>query len=282
MPDAPVRRAAVAGTWYPGRPDALTAEIDRYLSQVGDTPAGELIAIIAPHAGLMFSGPVGAWSYAAARGRVYELAVLVGPSHYAGFDGVAAFERGAFATPLGDIPIDERTAAAVIESSSMVRALRQPHDREHSLEMQLPFLRRVLPTVPIVPLLMGYQTRATVEDLASALARTLLGRRALLVASTDLSHYFDARTAARLDGRFTEAVRKFDVDGLFVEFESYPEHERGRYVGCGAGAALAVLRAASLLGARQTRVLKYANSGDVSGDYSGVVGYLAAAVGNFA
>jgi AmmeMemoRadiSam system protein B len=281
MPDTPVRPAAVAGTWYPGRPDALTAEIDRYLGHAGETPAGELIALIAPHAGLMFSGPVGAWSYAAARGRRFDVAVLIGPSHYVGFDGVAAYERGRFATPLGDLAIDEGTTAAIMAATSVVKALREPHAREHSLEMQLPFLRRVLPDVPIVPLLMGFQTRATIEDLASALVRTLTGRRALLIASTDLSHYFDARTAAELDGRFTEAVRRFDVDGLFVEFESYPEHERGRYVGCGAGPALAVLRAASRLGARQTRILKYGNSGDVSGDYGGVVGYLSAAIGNF-
>jgi len=281
MADMPVRQAAVAGTWYPGRPDALTADIDRYLANVGETPRGELIALIAPHAGLMFSGPVGAWSYATARGREFDVAVLVGPSHYVGFDGVAAYERGRFATPLGDIPIDDRIAAAIVSAASCVRPMREPHAREHSLEMQLPFLRRVLPEVPIVPLLMGFQTRATVEDLASAIAETLTGRRALLVASTDLSHYFDAREAAKLDGRVADAVRRFDIEGLFVEFESYPEHERGRYVGCGAGPALAVLRAASLLGARQTRILKYANSGDVSGDYSGVVGYLAAAVGNF-
>lgn len=281
MPDSPVRHAAVAGSWYPGRPDTLTAEVDRYLGQVGDTPAGEVLAVIAPHAGLMYSGPVGAWSYAAVRGRQFDVAVLVGPSHYVGFDGVAAYERGRFATPLGDAAIDEGTAEAIIRAASGVRSMRDPHMREHSLEMQLPFLRRVAPDVPIVPLLMGFQTRATIEDLAAALGRALAGSRVLLIASTDLSHYFDARTAARLDGRVIDAVRRFDVDGLLAEFESYPEHDRGRYVGCGGGPAIAVLRAASLLGARQTRILKYANSGDVSGDYDAVVGYLAAAVGNF-
>jgi MEMO1 family protein len=162
-----------------------------------------------------------------------------------------------------------------------VRALPAAHSREHSLEMQLPFLRRLLPDLPIVPLLMGYQTRDTIEALAQALADALASHRSLLVASTDLSHYFDATQAARLDGRVRECVAQFDPERLLDVFESYPEEERGRYVACGGGPAISVMMAARALGARDARVLKYAHSGEISGDYGGVVGYLAAVMGNF-
>jgi AmmeMemoRadiSam system protein B len=163
----------------------------------------------------------------------------------------------------------------------MATDLASAHTREHSLEMHLPFLRRLLPAVPIVPIVIGYQVREAIEGLAEALTTAARSRRALLVASTDLSHYFDAKTAASLDGRVQERIERFDPEGLLALFEQYPEDERGRYVACGGGAAIAVMLAARQLGARHGRVLKYANSGDVSGDYDAVVGYLAAVFGSF-
>jgi hypothetical protein len=147
--------------------------------------------------------------------------------------------------------------------------------------MQLPFLARLLPDVPIVPLLMGHQTAETIRALAEALADALPSRRALLVASTDLSHYFDATTAGKLDAQVRGAVAAFDAERLLALFERYPEHERGRYVGCGIGPAIAVMRAARALGAEDARVLKYAHSGDISGDHAAVVGYLAAGLGTY-
>lgn len=274
------RAAAVAGTWYPGSAGALTREVDAYLDAATPGPRGRVHAVIAPHAGLMFSGPVGAYAYKAAAAGTYDVAVLVGPSHFVGFDGVALWPDGAFDTPLGAAPVDVAGARA-LAAFDVVQPLPKAHQREHSLEMQLPFLRRLLPDVPIVPLLMGDQTRATIDALASAIASTFAGRRALLVASTDLSHYFDADTAKGLDRRVCDLVEAFDATGLLDLFEQYPEGERGRYVACGGGAAIAVMKAARALGARDGRVLKYAHSGDVSGDYDGVVGYLAAAFGVF-
>lgn len=274
------RPAAVAGTWYPGSAGALTREVDAYLDLATAGPPGRLQAVIAPHAGLMFSGPVGAYAYKAAANGSYDVAVLVGPSHFVGFEGVALWPDGAFDTPLGAAAIDEAGARA-IAAFDVVQRLPQVHRREHSLEMQLPFLRRLLPEVPIVPLLIGYQQRATIEALAHAIASAFGGRRALLVASTDLSHYFDAATAKTLDRRVCDAVGAFDPVALLDLFEQYPEGERGRYVACGGGAAIAVMMAARALGARDGRVLKYAHSGEVSGDYDGVVGYLAAAFGVF-
>jgi MEMO1 family protein len=278
----PNRPAAVAGTWYPGTAGALAREVDSHLAGVGATPRGRIDAIIAPHAGMMFSGPVGAWAYkAAAAAAPYDAAILLGPSHFVAFDGVALYPDGAFETPLGPAAIDTAIASKLLESSSVIQALPAAHRREHSLEMQLPFLRRLLPDVPIVPLLMGFQTRETIDAAARALADAASGRRVLLVASTDLSHYFDAATAATLDARVQDAVAAFDPDRLLTLFEQYPESERGRYVACGGGPAIAVMLAARARGAREGRVLKYAHSGDISGDRSAVVGYLAAALGTF-
>jgi AmmeMemoRadiSam system protein B len=275
-----IRPAAVAGTWYPGTPGALTEEVDVYLSAARSAPAGRLQGIIAPHAGIMFSGPVAAYAYGASAMGDYDVAVLIGPSHFAAFDGAALWPDGAFDSPLGPARVDEAGAEA-LAASPIVHRLPSAHRREHSLEMQLPFLRRVHPDLPIVPVLIGFQKRETIDALAEAVVRAFAGRRALLIASTDLSHYFDAETAKRLDARVQRCVNTFDPDALLDLFEEYPENERGRYVACGGGAAIAVMKAARTLGAKEGRVLKYAHSGEVSGDYDGVVGYLAAGFGSF-
>jgi predicted class III extradiol MEMO1 family dioxygenase len=296
------RPAAVAGTWYPAVPAALVRDVDGYLASVDQEamPRGRLDAVIAPHAGLMFSGPVGAYAYtvAAAHGP-FDAVILAGPSHFVAFDGVALYPSGAFDSPLGPARIDEGLGQALLDASPLIRAMPAAHGREHSLEMQLPFIRRLLPDAAIVPLLMGYQTRETIEDLAGALIRvsgapvspkplgeggpkpTDESRRILLVASTDLSHYFDAAKAETLDARVQECVAACDPERLLDIFEKYPEGERGRYVACGGGPAIAVMMAARARGARHGRVLKYMHSGQISGDNSGVVGYLAGALGTF-
>jgi MEMO1 family protein len=273
-----LRPAAVAGSWYPGTREALSRDVDDYVALSATGPLREVRAILAPHAGLMFSGPVGAWAYRAAASNDYDVAVLVGPSHFVAFDGIALYPEGAFDSPLGPVAVDPEGSAA-LAAYDIVQSLPAAHRREHSLEMQLPFLRRLFPDLPIVPLLMGYQTRETIDALATAMAAVFAGRRALLVASSDLSHYFDASTAASLDGRVQACVSAFDVDGLLALFEQYPEHERGRFVACGGGPMISVMAAARALGATEGRVLKYAHSGEISGDNDGVVGYLAAAFG---
>jgi AmmeMemoRadiSam system protein B len=275
-----IRPAAVAGTWYPGTAGALTRDVDEYLQAATSGPSGNVTAIIAPHAGLMFSGPVGAYAYKATTHQAFDVAVLVGPSHFVGFDGAAIWPAGGFDSPLGTARIDE-DAARAMTSSPIVKSLPAAHAREHSLEMQLPFLRRLHPDLPIVPVLIGFQHRSTIDALADAIVGACQGRRPLIVASTDLSHYFDAKMAGTLDRRVQDYVSAFDPEGLLDLFEEYPEHERGRYVACGGGAAIAVMKAARSLGATHGRVLKYAHSGEVSGDYDGVVGYLAAAFGTF-
>lgn len=271
----PVRRAAVAGSWYPGTAVSLASEIDRYCARVTDRVGGEIRAVIAPHAGLMYSGPVAAHAYVQLPGRAYDVIVLVGPSHYASFQGVAVVSRGAFETPLGIVPIAADVADALMADSTLVHERPEAHAREHSLEMQLPFLQRLLPGVPIVPLVMGGQTPATRQGLGAALARVLADRRALLVASSDLSHYHDAADAAALDGIVVNAMAAFDVDAFERAIDASREHA------CGGGPIASVMRAARDTGARDARVLCYQDSGDVSGDKSAVVGYVSAVLGVF-
>jgi len=271
----PIRRAAVAGSWYPGTQAALAAAVDAHLAPIARDLAGDLVALVAPHAGLMYSGPVAAQAYRVLRGRRFDVAVLVGPSHFVGFDGVAIYPGGGFETPFGVATIDEVCAARLRDASSIAHDNTAVHAREHSLEMQLPFVQRLAPGVPIVPVLMGYQTADTARALGDALAVALSGRNTLIVASTDLSHYHDAATAARLDAVVIDHVARFDADGLQRALDRQPEHA------CGGGPLVSVMRAAKTLGARDAVVLDYADSGDVSGDKSAVVGYLAAAFGTF-
>jgi MEMO1 family protein len=198
--------------------------------------------------------------------------VMVGPSHFVAFDGVAVYARGGFASPLGIAPIDEAFAQELLAATPVVHEDRGSHRKEHSLEMQLPFVRRVAPGSAIVPLLIGQQTEATARELGEVLGQLARTRSTVLVASTDLSHYEDAKTAQDLDQVVLEHVRTFDPDGLQSSLLKNPSHA------CGGGAAVAVMRAARALGATQGSVLHYADSGDVSGDKSSVVGYMAAAL----
>jgi hypothetical protein len=199
--------------------------------------------------------------------------VLVGPSHFVGFEGVSIWPRGSWQTPFGPVQVDETLAQAVAAASPEIVENREAHGREHSLEMQLPFIARLLPGVPIVPMVMGFQSRETAFGLGGAIAAAVRDRDdALLVASSDLSHYEDARVAARMDAVVLEHVEQCDADGLMQTLERQPHHA------CGGGPVVAVLHAARQLGATRARVLKYGDSGDVSGDKSSVVGYMAAAI----
>jgi AmmeMemoRadiSam system protein B len=270
---ATLRPAAVAGSWYPGTAEAISREVDGYLDRAAVAPLpGRLVALVSPHAGLRYSGPVAAFGYSLLRGRRTLTAVLVGPSHRAAFDGVAVHARGAWETPLGRAPVDEAVAAAILDAgSAVVHEDARVHREEHSLEMQMPFLQRVLTSFRIVPLLMGTQSRAEIDALAAGLAEALAGREVVLVASSDLSHYEPAAVANRLDAIVVDHVARYDDAALLARLESHGN------VACGGGPIVAVMRAARLLGADGASVLKYGDSGDVAArDKSQVVGYLSA------
>jgi AmmeMemoRadiSam system protein B len=269
-----VRQAAVAGSWYPGDADALADEVEGHLGTArAARPAGALVALISPHAGLRYSGPVAAWGYSLLRGGAPSTIVLVGPSHRMPFRGVSLWAAGEWETPLGPLAVAEDVAARLLAADARIKGDVRPHLTEHSLEMQLPFLKHLAPRARIVPMLMGSQTRDEVDMLASALAAVLPGEDVLLVASSDLSHYHPAQEAAALDAVVIENVRRFDAQGLMHALEADRQHA------CGGGPMVAVMKAAAALGADGASILRYADSGDVEdGDKRRVVGYMSAAL----
>ncbi len=270
---SPLRRLAFAGTWYTGNPNRLADDVDAALDAAG-VSSSRARAVVSPHAGLIYSGHVAAHSYRALGSSPREAVVLVGPSHYEAFRGCAMLRQGALETPWGTLPIAESLADALAAKTSLVsRAFEQIHAREHSLELQLPFLARVLPDTPVIPILMGDQSRGVAFGLGDALAETFGGRDVALVASSDLSHYQDAITAQRMDRVVLDSLDALDPERLMAALEREPHHA------CGGGPMVAVLRAARRMGATAGGVLKYADSGDVSGDKSSVVGYVSAAFG---
>ncbi|HPC47969.1 MAG TPA: AmmeMemoRadiSam system protein B [Deltaproteobacteria bacterium] len=269
----PVRRPAIAGSWYPGDPETLIRDIDRYLSAVKDTaPVPRPLALIAPHAGYMYSGPVAAYAYRTVEGLSYETVVVISPSHRASFPGISVWPRGFYETPLGLIEVDETLCAALL-SSPHIHDDTRPHGPEHALEIQLPFLQRVLGSFRLCPLIMGRQDRETCEGLAKALhANITTPLNTLVVASSDLSHFHSASRAENMDKRVVRHIESLDTAALSADLE------QDACEACGGGPIVAAMDYARRKGAAHAKVLCYAHSGHVTGDTSSVVGYLAAVI----
>ncbi|MDD3643265.1 MAG: AmmeMemoRadiSam system protein B [Candidatus Krumholzibacteria bacterium] len=273
-----VRKPAVAGQFYAADPASLRAQISELLdgSQVC-RPPGEIIALICPHAGYIYSGGVAAAGYSLISGGPYETVVVIAPCHVDFFGYSSVYDGDAYETPLGRIPVD-RELASRIAGGGLIRLGGAGHELgrggrgEHSLEVQLPFLQVAIGEFRLVPIVMGDQSAPAIEALGASLARELKGARALIVASTDLSHFHDDRSARSLDGVFMENISSFDVEGLREALA------QGSTEACGGGPAAAALIAAAGLGADRCSILRYATSGDVSGDRGNVVGYVSAAI----
>jgi hypothetical protein len=267
---SPRRRLAFAGTWYAGDPVRLAREVDAWLAE--SEPMSRVRAIVSPHAGLRYSGRVAARAYAALGVAPRSAVILVGPSHHAAFPGCAVLARGTVDSPWQPHPVAADLADALVAATPAVTTAGEDlHANEHSLELQLPLLSRVQPGVPLVLILMGEQTREVAFALGGALARVTQGSDVALVASSDLSHFHE-RTAARLmDQAVLDALDTRSAARLMDVLDENPRHA------CGGGPMVAVLDAATRLGALRGGVLAYADSGDVTGDTSSVVGYASAA-----
>ena len=265
-----IRHSVIAGSWYPGAPEVLADTISGYLGSVETAVLpGTLMGLVVPHAGYVYSGQVAAYAYKLVEGFSFDLVVVVSPVHrmYVGRYGVA--DADYYETPLGLVGID---AEAVSMLSDRVDVHRIGRDNEHSLEIQLPFLQHVLGEFRLLPIMMGDQGLESCRDLAEGLREVLAGKRALLVASTDLSHFHPYSRAVQLDSVVQRHVERFDPEGLAMAVET------NRCEACGGGPTVAVMLATRSMGASGATVLKYANSGDVVGDRSQVVGYMAAAI----
>lgn len=275
--DQMVRKPAVAWQFYTGNPEALTQEIVRYLDAAKPpTVTGEIVAIVAPHAGYQYSGQVAAYGYRLVRGKKYGTVVVISPSHVEYFPYASIFPGTAYQTPLGEIPVDTTLVNLIGSKSDLVRVDMKGHETrslqrsEHALEVQLPFLQVALGAFKLVPIVMGDQGKNTIDALGDALGDALMGRSVLIVASTDLSHFYSDAEARSLDGVFQKRLRGFDPDRLYRDLL-----DKGAEA-CGGGPVVAAMIAAKKLGATKCEVLAYANSGDVTGDKENVVGYVSA------
>jgi len=265
------RMPAVAGTFYPGDAKTLSRQVQDFLSRVPkESVPGEIIALVSPHAGYMYSGQVAAHAYKLVAGTKFDAVVVFSPSHRYHLSGGSVYASGSYETPLGSIPIEKDLCQRLMEESSLIRFIPKAHSQEHSLEVQLPFLQETIGPFRLVPIIIGDQSFQTCEEIGQATARVLRGKKALLVASTDLSHYHPYEEAVKLDQIVLDHLRAFDPRKLGQDLGV------GRMEACGGGPVIAAMVAAKELGADHAQVLKYLNSGDVTGDRSGVVGYAAA------
>ena len=266
-----LRKSVIAGSWYPGAPSILRRDIENYFNSVPDLELeGEVVGMIAPHAGYVYSGQVAAYAYKSVCGNNYDAVIVIGPSHRAAFQGVSIFSNGGYETPLGIVPVAVELAKQIKKNSKLVSDIPAAHLQEHSIEIQLPFLQYALGNFSFVPLVMGDQGASTCQDLAQAICASIQGMKVLIVASSDLSHFHGYNEATKLDGVALRYLKETDAVGLLDSLGS------GTAEACGGGPMAVAMLVARKTGANSARVLKYANSGDVTGDKSSVVGYAAA------
>jgi AmmeMemoRadiSam system protein B len=268
-----LRPSPIAGTWYDGDPKVLAARVDEYLdaAQLPEI-SGNIIAVIAPHAGHVYSGGVAAHAFAALRGLTPDLVVILSPYHNLAPYPLITTEHQAYSTPLGNVEVNQ-TALAELQANLEILITPIANDKEHSLEIELPFLQRALKNeFKLLPIMVRAQEPETSLKLGYALAQTIRNKNALIVASTDLSHFYDQQTAKVLDTEMLKRFESFDPAAIFqAEYT-------GKGFACGHAAVASMLWAARELGADKVQILKYATSGDITGDYSSVVGYGAAVV----
>jgi MEMO1 family protein len=273
----PVRPPAVAGTFYPQDPKRLAAEVKALLEQARPPDGERPIALVVPHAGYVYSGLIAADAWRQAGGQRYDLVVLLGTNHTAGFfTGVSVFLGDGFRTPLGVALVDQEAASLLLAADHECSSDPLPHEREHSIEVQLPFVQAVLPGVPILPVIVSDEDPHVCARLGVALANVVAGRRALIAASCDLAHFPSHEDAVAADRAVLAAMARLDPDDLR---ETVAREERSGRRGldtcaCGLAPVLAARTAARTLGATRGVVISHATSGDVPpGDRSRVVGY---------
>ena len=268
-----VREPVFAGSWYPADSSDLSEMIDDYLRKVEKRDLeGHLVGLWVPHAGYSFSGGVAAHAFKQLENKEYETVIVMGPSHRYPLAGISICDRGFYKTPLGLVPIDTVVAAQLKAGSNRIYYVPQAHANEHCIEIELPFLQKTLGSFKLVPVLVGNPSMQEVKDFVEVLIDVLGAQGRLLVLSADLSHYHPYKEAQALDRACLEAVQSLDAAELIQRVSSRQTEVDAP------GAATAMIMALKAVGAEKATLLKYANSGDVMGDKSRVVGYAALAV----
>ncbi len=270
-----VREPAVAGMFYPADSAELARIVQSHLDNVKDLPDvdGRIIALIVPHAGLIYSGQIAAYCYKLLENSEVDRLILCGPSHKFGFEGISVYGPGVeWKTPLGKVVCHDSLCNWLLERSKRIDVVEQAHAQEHSLEVQLPYLQTILSDFRIVPIAMGYQNSAAIGLLADALETLEFDHHTVMIAATDWQHFRPARQGWPMDSIGIDCLEKLDAALLQEYLES------GKVEACGGGPTVAVMRAAIDKGADRVKILRYGDSGDITGDKSSVVSYVAAVI----
>jgi MEMO1 family protein len=266
-----VRKPVFAGSFYPRDPAALERMVESSLkdaSAKGDPVAAGIFGLVAPHAGYEYSGKVAGYAYSQIKGKPYSTVIIIGPSHQIPFRGVSVYPSGQWETPLGNVAVDSETARLLMEKCKSVKPFSPAFEKEHSLEVQLPFLQKTLKDFRIVPLVTGDMGADDFKSLSEALASLVRQnpKTFLIVASSDMSHYHNYSLAVKMDGGTLKNIEKLDVDKVLEGVRS------GEGELCGAQAVITLMMVAKRMNG-DVKLLNYANSGDVTRDRSRVVGY---------
>lgn len=272
-----VRPSTIAGQWYEGDSATLANSVDRYLDEAHlPTLEGDVMGVIAPHAGHFYSGAVAGYAFSALRGLRPDLVALIGPMHQPYSQPLITSLHDAYFTPLGNVPVDKTTVNdldVILKSEVGFGLTPIANDTEHSLEIELPFLQRVFQHEwKLLPIMVRALDESVSEGLGKALATVLRDKNVVFVASTDFSHYFKQEDALTFDRAMLNEIEAFNPMGAF------DLDRAGKGHACGIGAYTSVLWACRKLGADKVKVLRHATSANVTGDYSSVVGYGAAAI----
>lgn len=267
-----IRFQQVAGYFYPSNPDKLFKDIEKMLNQVKlSEDYTNIFGIVSPHAGYIYSGGTAAYAYSTLRNKNIKTVFVISPSHYEYFPGITIYDGDAYQTPLGEIEIEQSKSDELTNNSKIIFRGIQGHRKEHALEVQLPFLQYVLKDFKLVPIVMGDQSDLFVNELSEKLS-SIIDENSLVVASSDLSHFYSATKANELDGLVEKRINEFDYENLQKDLTFK------RCEACGGGPIVSLLKSAALKNYRKSKVLKRTDSGDITGDKSEVVGYLSAVV----
>lgn len=275
------RPSPIAGSWYPGKPEVLRKAIEGFLEQaVAPAFDGQPVGLIVPHAGYIYSGLTAAHAFKVLQGRQFARVIVLSPSHQPYRQPLLTTGHDSYATPLGLVPVDREALKklnALLYDDGRPELASVRRDQEHSLEIELPFLQIILPEgFGLIPLIMVDQSASLVRLLSAALVKLIRSfpqdENTLMVASSDLSHFYSERVANRLDGNLAQAVREFELETF------YRHKQQGEMEACGLAPMATVLQTCHLLGADQVSIADYRTSAAVTGDRSSVVGYLSAII----
>jgi hypothetical protein len=267
-----IRQPAVAGLFYPASKNRLEDEIKTLLSisDPGKT-YNNIFGIVVPHAGYIYSGRTASYGFNLLKNKVIGTVIIISPSHREYFPGVSVYDGDAYETPLGVVEVDKEITEKLTGDSRVIFKGIEGHRQEHAVEVQIPFLQVVLKDFKIVPVVMGDQGDLFVDELAEKLSLAV-DDKTIIIASSDLSHYYSANDAGKLDSVVEKRIVDFDFESLQKDFQSR------NCEACGGGTIVSLMKAASKLNFKKSEVLHRSNSGDMSGDYREVVGYLSAVV----